>query len=70
MTTCCLHRSSWRRLGFSNENWLLQLFGRNLTGEDAVPGVLRYAEPYEFKRNFAVSPRRDTYFGLRATYNF
>jgi len=58
------------RLGFSNENWLLQLFGRNLTGEDAVPGVLRYAEPYEFKRNFAVSPRRDTYFGLRATYNF
>jgi len=58
------------RFGFSNENWLLQLLGRNLTGEDAVPGVLRYAEPYAYTRNFAVSPRRDTYFGLRATYNF
>ena len=58
------------RLGFSNENWLLQLFGRNLTGEDAVSGVLRYAEPFAFKRNFQVTPRRDTYWGLRATYNF
>jgi outer membrane receptor protein involved in Fe transport len=58
------------RLGFANQNWLLQLFGRNLTGEDSVPGVLRYAEPYGFTRNFAVSPRRDSYWGLRATYNF
>jgi outer membrane receptor protein involved in Fe transport len=58
------------RLGVRNENWLIQLFGRNLTGEDSAPQVLRYAEPYAFTRNFAVSQRRDTYWGIRASYEF
>jgi len=58
------------RAGMYNERWNFQLWGRNLTGEDHVPSVLRYAEPTGFTRNFAASLRRDTYFGLTATMNF
>jgi len=58
------------RLGVRNDNWMVQLYGRNLTGEDSAPQVLRYAEPYAFTRNFAVSQRRDTFWGFRASYEF
>lgn len=55
------------RLGFANDTYSIQLYGRNLTGEDSAYNVLRYAEPEAFRRNFAISPRRDTYFGILAT---
>ncbi|MEM9304114.1 MAG: TonB-dependent receptor [Pseudomonadota bacterium] len=58
------------RIGWENPNYSIQLWGRNLTGEDTAPAVLRYAEPTAFTRNFAVSPRRDTYWGITATAFF
>ena len=58
------------RIGVANDTYSVQLYGRNLTGEDSAFNVLRYAEPEAFRRNFAISPRRDTYFGLIATANW
>lgn len=58
------------RVGVANDTYSIQLYGRNLTGEDSAFNVLRYAEPEAFRRNFAISPRRDTYFGLIATANW
>lgn len=58
------------RIGFANDTYGIQLYGRNLTGEDTPFTVLRYAEPEAFRRNFAISPRRDAYFGLIATANW
>lgn len=58
------------RVGVLNDRYSLQLYGRNLTGEDTPFNVLRYAEPEAFRRNFAISPRRDTYFGVIGSMNF
>jgi len=58
------------RIGMQNDRYAVQLYGRNLTGEDTPYNVLRYAEPAAFRRNFAISPRRDTYFGVIGTMNF
>jgi len=58
------------RVGLASDQYSLQLYGRNLTGEDTPFQVLRYAEPTAFTRNFAISPRRDTYFGIIATANW
>ena len=58
------------RLGLVSDRYSIRVWGRNLTGEDAAYTVLRYAEPNAFRRNFAVAPRRDTYFGVTATVNW
>lgn len=58
------------RVGFSNDTYSIQIWGRNLTGEDTPYNVLRYAEPTAFRRNFAISPRRDTYYGVTVTANW
>ena len=52
------------RLGFVSDRYSVRVWGRNLTGEDTAYNVLRYAEPEAFRRNFAVSPRRDTHVGI------
>ena len=52
------------RLGFVSDRYAVSLWGRNLTGEDSAPNVVRYAEPEAFRRNFIVAPRRDTHYGL------
>ena len=58
------------RVGFQNDRYAVQLWGRNLTGEDTPFAVLRYAEPEAFRRNFGISPRRDTYYGITAWVNW
>lgn len=58
------------RLGFENDKYSIQIWGRNLTGEDTPYNVLRYAEANAFRRNFAISPRRDTYYGITAIVNW
>lgn len=57
------------RVGFVNDNWAIQAYGRNLTGEDAWLNVLRNLEP-NFTRAFALSARRDTYYGISAIYSW
>jgi outer membrane receptor protein involved in Fe transport len=59
------------RVGVINEDWSVTLWGRNLTGEDSLPNILRYADgERDLRRNFAASQRRDTYFGLTVTSSF
>ncbi len=58
------------RLGLTNDNWSIQFYGRNLSGETSAPSVLRYVDASTFYRAFAISPRRDTYFGLTAIMNY
>lgn len=59
------------RVGFESDRYAVSLWGKNLTGEDSSPLVLRYADGNDsFKRNFVVMPRRDTYWGLTASANF
>ena len=58
------------RLGLVGERYSIRVWGRNLTGEDTAYTVLRYAEPEAFRRNFAVAPRRDTYFGVTVAANW
>ena len=61
------------RFGILSDAWSVTLWGRNLTGEDSVPNLLRYADGGrggDFKRNFVGSQRRDTYFGLTVTAGF
>lgn len=48
------------RLGFQNSNFKIQAYVRNLTNEDSVLQIIRYAGP-DFRRNFVAglrSPRR------------
>ena len=52
------------RLGFVGDRYSIRIWGRNLTGEDTAYNVIRYAEPEAFRRNFIVSPRRDTHIGV------
>lgn len=59
------------RIGVQNEHWSVMFWGRNLTGEDSVPNILRYADgARDLRRNFAASLRRDTYFGLTVTAKY
>ena len=59
------------RLGFASDRYQVSLWGKNLTGEDSTPLVLRYADGNDsFKRNFVGTQRRDTYWGLTATARF
>jgi len=59
------------RLGIVSDSWSLMFWGRNLTGEDSVPNLLRYADgAKDLRRNFAGSQRRDTYFGMTLTAGF
>ena len=59
------------RLGFVNDRYTINVFGRNLTGEDASPLVLRYADAAQaFRRSFVGTLRRDTYFGVTAAVSF
>jgi len=59
------------RLGIVSDAWSLTFWGRNLTGEDSVPNLLRYADgASDLRRNFAGSQRRDTYFGMTLTASF
>ena len=59
------------RFGFENENFAINFWGRNLTGEDSTPLVLRYADgAASFRRSFVGTLRRDTYFGVTATARF
>lgn len=59
------------RFGFQSSRWLISLWGKNLTGEDSTPLVLRYADGGDsFKRSFVGTQRRDTYWGLTASARF
>ncbi len=58
------------RLGFAHDNWSVQLWGRNLSNETATYNILRYAEAVGFTRNFAAAPRRQSYYGITAIYNW
>jgi len=59
------------RIGVRSEHWTATFWGRNLTGEDSVPNILRYADgARDLRRNFAASQRRDTYFGLTVTAKY
>ncbi|MEO1034105.1 MAG: TonB-dependent receptor [Pseudomonadota bacterium] len=59
------------RFGFQNEQFAINFWGRNLTGEDSTPLVLRYADGAEsFRRSFVGTLRRDTYYGVTATVRF
>ncbi|MGI9234974.1 MAG: TonB-dependent receptor [Woeseiaceae bacterium] len=59
------------RLGLSSDRYQVSLWGKNITGEDSTPLVLRYADGNDsFKRNFVGTQRRDTYWGLTASATF
>jgi len=59
------------RIGLVSSKYSIVLYGRNLTGEDSVPNILRYADgALDLRRSFVGSQRRDTNFGLTATVNF
>ena len=59
------------RFGFSNENYTINFWGRNITGEESSPVVLRYADANgSFRRSFAATARRDSYYGVTATVKF
>jgi len=58
------------RLGFTNDNWDVQAFARNLTGEDSPFNVLRYLQNDNFTRSFVISARRDTWYGVQAIYRW
>lgn len=59
------------RLGIANDRYAIGLWGRNLTGEDSTPLVLRYADGADsFKRSFVGTMRRDTYYGVIASAQF
>ena len=59
------------RIGLVSSKYSIVLYGRNLTGEDSAPNILRYADgALDLRRSFVGSQRRDTNFGLTATVNF
>lgn len=59
------------RFGIVSDSLSVTLWGKNLTGEDSVPNILRYADgASDLRRNFAASQRRDTYMGLTVTASF
>lgn len=59
------------RLGFTSDRYSINIWGKNLNGEDATPFVLRYADAGDsLRRNFVGTARRDTYFGITASARF
>lgn len=59
------------RVGFTNDRYSVLVWGRNLTGEDSTPLVLRYADGAgSFRRSFVGTQRRDTHYGITATARF
>ena len=59
------------RFGMTSDRYSVSVWGRNLTGEDSTPLVLRYADGNDsFKRSFVGTLRRDTYYGLTASARF
>ncbi len=53
------------RLGFENENFKIQAYVKNLTDEDAVAQIIRYADSSDsFRRNFIAGLRPGRRFGL------
>ena len=59
------------RVGIVSDKYSVILYGRNLTGEDSVPNVLRYADgALDLRRSFVASQRRDTNFGLTFEVKF
>ena len=59
------------RLGLENDSVAINLWGRNILGEDSSPLVLRYADAAgSFRRSFVGTPRRDTWWGITTTINF
>ncbi|MEZ5513619.1 MAG: TonB-dependent receptor [Steroidobacteraceae bacterium] len=65
------------RIGVKNDNMRLELFGYNLTDEDAYASASRFSD-FSIPGNFAfttnqginVAPQRSRYFGVKATYTF
>ena len=58
-------------IGLENENLRLIFWAKNLTGEDAVVSVSRFAdEGASFQRIFMGNPRIGRQFGATATYKF
>ncbi|MEO1187884.1 MAG: TonB-dependent receptor, partial [Pseudomonadota bacterium] len=59
------------RVGVSNGQHTLRLWGRNLTDEDSSPLVLRYADGGDsFKRNFVGTLRRGSQIGVTLSTEF
>jgi hypothetical protein len=59
------------RLGIVSDSYSLMLWGKNITDEDSVPNVLRYADgALDLRRSFVASQRRDAYMGLTVTAKF
>lgn len=59
------------RIGVSNGQHTLRLWGRNLTDEDSSPLVLRYADGGDsFKRNFVGTLRRGSQIGVTLSSEF
>lgn len=59
------------RIGVTNGQHTLRLWGRNLTDEDSSPLVLRYADGGDsFKRNFVGTLRRGSQIGLTLSTEF
>ncbi len=59
------------RIGFASEDIAINVFGKNLNGEDSTPLVLRYADAADsFKRSFVGTLRRDTHYGITISVGF
>jgi len=59
------------RLGFQNDRFAVNLWGKNITDEDASPLVLRYADGADsFKRSFVGTLRREAHYGLTVDVRF
>jgi iron complex outermembrane receptor protein len=65
------------RVGFGNERTRVELFGYNLTDEDAYAAASRWSD-FSIPGNFAftanqgvaVTPQRERYFGIKMSFNF
>ena len=59
------------RIGATNGQYTIHLWGKNLTDEDSTPLVLRYASANDsFQRNFVGTLRRGTQVGLTLSAEF
>ncbi len=59
------------RLGFLNGRYAVNLWGKNITNEDASPLVLRYADANgSFRRSFVGTLRREAHYGITVDIGF
>jgi iron complex outermembrane receptor protein len=64
------------RVGVGNERVRLEVFGQNLTDEDAYASASRWTDfttpavASTANQGVAVTPQREQYFGVKATFNF